>query len=288
MKIMGMSKPRKIKEAGDNVPATAVWEPNKEGFMRSIIYSKFSQNKDIREKLLATLDLPLYECTKNRWWGCGYRLDATEWNEKKTPPGLNKTGEILMDVRSALRKKDYKEDAIRSPSAIIKTMQGMDEQIRKKAKKGSAILTPIEQKVEDMETHVSDATSSSDTDDLLDQTESEEDSVDISASSTATTGVGNISRLSARGTDVKLDLNRIRSWKIPKLKSINDNTGKTPTSDDTSERRRSQRQRLRDTLPTDIRGSMQPKAQSTTDSAKPNRSLTLQRVRDKLNRSEKK
>lgn len=74
-KILSTSNPREIKETGDSIPSTALWEANKEAFMRSITYSRFSQNEDIKRKLLATNDLTLYECTRNRWWGCGYRLD---------------------------------------------------------------------------------------------------------------------------------------------------------------------------------------------------------------------
>lgn len=289
MQIMGMSKSRKIKEAGDSIPATAVWEANKEKFMRSIAYSKFSQNKDIRMKLLATMDVPLYECTKNRWWGCGFHLDDPEWKDR-APPGLNKMGEILMDVRSALRKKEFKADAIlKSPSAIIKTMQRMDEQIKEKAMRENTTLTPIEQNVESMETQESEISSASDTDDLMDQTETEEESVDISATSNTSTGSGNTSRLSARGKDGKLDISRIRSWKIPKLLKMSDISGKeTPSAHVSTCTTRSQKKKLRDTLPSDLHDVMKPKAQSTPDSNKPNRSLTLQRVREKLNKSGKK
>lgn len=70
MQILAMSNPRKI-EAGDSIASTAIWEANKDGFMHSITFSKFTQNKEIQERLFATKDLPLYECTNNRWWGCG-------------------------------------------------------------------------------------------------------------------------------------------------------------------------------------------------------------------------
>lgn len=72
--------------------------------------------------MLATQNLPLYECTNNRWWGCGLRLDAAEWADK-TSPGHNKMGEILMEVRAAIKKNTYNEEALlKSPTAIINTL----------------------------------------------------------------------------------------------------------------------------------------------------------------------
>lgn len=119
------SNPRDIKYDGDQIPATAIWEQNKEAFMRAAIYSKFNRNESIRKKLINTGDSPLLECTKNRWWGCGLQLDAEEWDQGVTYPGLNKTGTILMEVLSSLKKKmGNKDDALlKSPSALIKNIE---------------------------------------------------------------------------------------------------------------------------------------------------------------------
>lgn len=56
--------------------------------MKSIVYSKFAQNDDIKMKLIKTNDMPLYECTSNRWWGAGLKIDAPEW-ETGNCPGQN-------------------------------------------------------------------------------------------------------------------------------------------------------------------------------------------------------
>lgn len=80
---------RYIKAAGDSVITTALWEANKEAFMRSVVFNKFKQNEELKLKLLATDDLPLYEYVSNRWWACGLQLDAPEW-AKGTFPGLTK------------------------------------------------------------------------------------------------------------------------------------------------------------------------------------------------------
>lgn len=103
-KIMSMTNPRDIKIAGDDIPSTAIWEQYKEEFMRCIVYSKFSQNEEIKLKLINTEELPLYECTTNRWWGSGLRLDSPEW-ATSNPPGLNKLGPNP-DGREKVLKKE--------------------------------------------------------------------------------------------------------------------------------------------------------------------------------------
>lgn len=125
-KIMGMSNPRDIKATGDDIQSLATWELHKEAFMRAVVFSKFNQNEEIRRKLIDTGNIPLYECTRNRWWGSGLRLDSPEW-QSGTCPGLNKLGLILSDVRSALRKITYPEDANqKSPGQIIQVIKALD------------------------------------------------------------------------------------------------------------------------------------------------------------------
>lgn len=200
--------------------------------MRSIVFAKFNQNAEIRRKLLDTGDLMLFECTKNRWWGSRLRLDAPEW-ETGTYPGLNKLGTILMEVRTALRKINYTEDArIKSPGAIIKSISKMDGEIQKRME--LPVLTPVEvtvndgkerdvkRKEEDME--VRDETSSiSDVDELMGETDIEEESVNISSASTSS-HTSSTSKRKSRKIDLnvtddkgKLDLSKIRGWSIPKL-----------------------------------------------------------------------
>lgn len=99
--------------------------------MRAIIYSKFNQNETIRRKLLSTGDKVLYKCTKNRWWGCGLRLDAKEWELDGACPGLNKMGTILMEVRTALKKRmcNHKDALSKSPGALIRSVAKLSQEI---------------------------------------------------------------------------------------------------------------------------------------------------------------
>lgn len=289
-KIMATSNPRVIKTAGDSIGATAVWESNKYAFMRSIVYNKFVQNPELGKKLLDTLDTPLYECTKNRWWGCGLRFDAPEW-EKKTFPGLNHMGNILMEVRSAIRSHTFKEDAYtKSPSAIIKSMKKLNEQVQSEVRLATGEQLPqtneeiaakslsfTEEVKPEEDNEVSD--SSSDMEGLLEATDVEEESVDISVESVSSSS-SSARRHNITNAEGKLDLEKIKGWSIPKIKQS------SPTSKETKARRS---QRVRNSVQSASSSSLStPQAQSTPQHDKLNRSMTLQRVRDTINRSSKK
>ena len=84
--------PNKAKAKGRNVILRDDWEEVKDQIMYEICLAKFSQNKDLKEKLLNTGNEELIE--GNTWhdtyWGvCNRR-------------GKNKLGKILMKVREVL------------------------------------------------------------------------------------------------------------------------------------------------------------------------------------------
>lgn len=299
-KILSLSNPREIKLAGDNVPSKAVWEANKEAFMRSVIYSKFHQNNELKMKLLATEDIPLYECVTNRWWGCGFRLDAPEWANIK-PPGLNKTGQIIMEVRKALRKSTWTADAMtKSPAKILAAANIMSQKIQNlgelenERETAPGVQPPVatgpHELMEVQEgagaTPALDPTKTSgDEDDedgdedgdLLEETDADEESVDISASSTVSTAGD--SRLNVTDQHGKLDLSKVRSWSIPKLKKP-DELHRSHTSD------KSLTQHVRRSLPLTSVDGEPPQASSTPNTRSEDRSVFMERVKDKLNKSE--
>lgn len=101
--IKASANPKKIKKWGDKIDTSDKWENRKEEVMRFILVGKFTQNQDLRKKLIDTGDKPLYECTSNRYWGTGWRLDAPQWlNSTSAFPGRNTLGRLLMEVRSSL------------------------------------------------------------------------------------------------------------------------------------------------------------------------------------------
>lgn len=87
--------PKQAKSMGNDrsKPLRADWESVKDEIMRQGVLRKFETYADIREILLATDDEHIYEAApSDYYWGCG--ADGS---------GLNRLGEILMDVREILR-----------------------------------------------------------------------------------------------------------------------------------------------------------------------------------------
>ena len=84
--------PSEAKKKGRRVILRKDWEQVKYGIMKAIVYAKFSQNEDLKEKLLETSDAYLEE--GNTW---GDRVWGTVNGE-----GKNLLGHILMDIRDAL------------------------------------------------------------------------------------------------------------------------------------------------------------------------------------------
>lgn len=74
---------------------TAVWEARKERTMREVVTAKFTQNRELAEKLIATGDRVLEE---TNWWG------DKIWGTYQGV-GENKLGILLMDVRAQLLKE---------------------------------------------------------------------------------------------------------------------------------------------------------------------------------------
>lgn len=85
--------PSSAKKLGRNVQLRSDWEDVKEQVMYECVKAKFTQNKDLKRKLLATGDAELIEGNnwKDKVWGV-YK-----------GKGENKLGKILMRVREELK-----------------------------------------------------------------------------------------------------------------------------------------------------------------------------------------
>lgn len=71
------------------------------------LLAKFSQNEDLKRKLLKTGDAWLVECAhSDTIWACGIRLNEDERFDTGKWCGQNLLGFALMEVRSILRKAD--------------------------------------------------------------------------------------------------------------------------------------------------------------------------------------
>ena len=81
------------------------------GVRQIVIYegllAKFSQNEELREKLLATGDAVLAECAvKDRIWGIGLSMTDPDRHNTAKWKGQNLLGYALMMVRKALKREE--------------------------------------------------------------------------------------------------------------------------------------------------------------------------------------
>lgn len=89
--------PGVAKRMGRRVELRPDWEDKKLEIMKEIVTLKFTQNPDLKQKLLATGDTPLFE--GNTWGDTFWGIDLT------SKSGQNHLGKILMEVRSELMDK---------------------------------------------------------------------------------------------------------------------------------------------------------------------------------------
>lgn len=87
--------PNEAKRKGRHVQLRSDWEQVKDQIMYEIVRSKFTANKDLQTKLLATGDADLIE--GNTWHDTYWGYDMSQRR------GHNKLGKILMRVRTELQ-----------------------------------------------------------------------------------------------------------------------------------------------------------------------------------------
>ena len=98
--------PKDAKDIGYEVKTTPLWDKLKDDRMREILDAKFSQNADIRGKLMETYGLYLIEGSTDGYWGAGKRLYSKELLEGRWN-GQNRLGEMLVELRTDLRRRGY-------------------------------------------------------------------------------------------------------------------------------------------------------------------------------------
>lgn len=97
------SLPSRAKRLGREVELRVGWDGIKDTIMFEVVFSKFSQNKDLQQRLLDTEDAILIEGNS---WGDTY------WGVCNGE-GENKLGQTLMKVREILSKRVEKQDSPR-------------------------------------------------------------------------------------------------------------------------------------------------------------------------------
>lgn len=94
-----MLSPAHSKRFGRRVNLRLDWEEVKQQVMYEVCYAKFTQDEDLKNKLLATGDKELVEGNLHgdRIWGMTYYTPNKQW------VGTNKLGIILMKIREDLK-----------------------------------------------------------------------------------------------------------------------------------------------------------------------------------------
>lgn len=107
-KILKTDDPQKAKDLGRLVKnyVNAEWAKIRYDVMLDANILKFTQNEDIKAKLLATGDKLLIECNlKDAIWSCGLDMSNPDVLDKSKWAGTNLLGEVLMEVRTYLKEK---------------------------------------------------------------------------------------------------------------------------------------------------------------------------------------
>ena len=96
-----------IKQIGNDLGTSEIWEKRKYDVMYVCLINKFEQHEDLKDLLLSSGNLQLVEATPDRLWGCGATLSSNVLRRHNWP-GQNKHGETLMKVREELRHRERK------------------------------------------------------------------------------------------------------------------------------------------------------------------------------------
>jgi ribA/ribD-fused uncharacterized protein len=105
--VMTTQDPKRIKALGRQVQNfdAAKWDEHKVAIVTSALMAKFSQNEDLKRRLLETEDATLVEAAHyDKIWGNGLSANHPDANKPEAWPGQNLLGQCLMSVRSTLRR----------------------------------------------------------------------------------------------------------------------------------------------------------------------------------------
>ena len=69
-KIRKLGDPYAAKRASKKFKDSEKWLDNREKIMKDLVTAKFTQNEDLKTKLVDTGKMKLFECTEDKFWGC--------------------------------------------------------------------------------------------------------------------------------------------------------------------------------------------------------------------------
>lgn len=99
IKEFEMERPSQSKKLGRKVLLRNDWEEVKDQVMYDVCYAKFTQDENLKSRLLATGDKELVEgnAHNDRCWGMTYDKNTKSW------VGENRLGIVLMKLREDLK-----------------------------------------------------------------------------------------------------------------------------------------------------------------------------------------
>lgn len=81
-----------------------IWNAKKDDVMKQVLRAKFTQNLELRKKLLDTEDKLLAQAdARDKYWGIGTSAPTSIAKDPKKWKGENKLGKILMEIRTELK-----------------------------------------------------------------------------------------------------------------------------------------------------------------------------------------
>jgi ribA/ribD-fused uncharacterized protein len=110
-KILGEPEPSSQQKLGREVSnyKSEIWDNHKFGIVWYGNYLKFTQHKDLGQRLIATGQRVIVEASPyDLVWGVGYAADSEEILTPEKWRGQNLLGHVLMSVRSAISIKENK------------------------------------------------------------------------------------------------------------------------------------------------------------------------------------
>ena len=88
-----------------------VWSGARQALAMRALYAKFTQNEDLKEKLLDTGDAWLVECARSdTLWACGISLQDEKRKDASNWRGMNLLGFALMEVRKTIITGEYPDE----------------------------------------------------------------------------------------------------------------------------------------------------------------------------------
>ena len=101
VKILATTDPLTAKLIVKGVKVSEEWTRNRLKVLEKVVKTKFEQNPSLLAKLKSTGDTPLYEATRDTFYGCGLTLMQSTSIDSSCP-GQTQLGKILQKIRGDL------------------------------------------------------------------------------------------------------------------------------------------------------------------------------------------